>query len=78
MEREEIYKDSVKYWRGSIPPRKKLRIFYSNNDIIIDLHSQIIRMKGDVTKVREENANIKILEEDNKLWADAWMRGTRF
>lgn len=76
IESSENYKDSLEYW---------IRIFltkrvyiYSKNDIVINLHSQIIRMNGDLEKIKEENEQIKLLEEQNKLWADAWMRGTRF
>jgi hypothetical protein len=79
LEREALYKESVKYWnRIFLKGKNKLRYFYSNNDIIIDLHSQIIRMNGSLQNVRNENKEIKILEEDNRLWAEAWMRGTRF
>ena len=35
-------------------------------------------MNGDLEKIKEENEQIKLLEEQNQLWADAWMRGTRF
>ena len=35
-------------------------------------------MNGDLKKIREENEQIRILEEQNRLWADAWMRSVRF
>ena len=49
-----------------------------NSLIPNNIHSQIKRMNGDLKKIREENEQIKILEEQNQLWADAWMRGICF
>lgn len=77
IESSENYKDSLEYWIYNYFNNKKVYI-YSKNDIVINLHSQIIRMNGDLEKIKEENEQIKLLEEQNKLWADAWMRGTRF
>jgi hypothetical protein len=76
IESSENYKDSLEYWIH-IFLTKRVYI-YSKNEIVINLHSQIIRMNGDLQKIKEENEQIKILEENNKLWADAWMGGTRF
>ena len=77
IESSENYKDSLEYWIYNYLNNKRVYI-YSKNDIVINLHSQIIRMNGDLEKIKEENEQIKLLEEQNKLWADAWMRGTRF
>lgn len=77
IESSENYKDSLEYWIYNYFNNKKVYI-YSKNDIVINLHSQIIRMNGDLEKIKEENEQIKLIEEQNKLWADAWMRGTRF
>ena len=77
IESSENYKDSLEYWIF-IFLTKRRNFIYSKNDIVINLHSQIIRMNGDLEKIKEENEQIKLLEEQNKLWADAWMRGTRF
>ena len=77
IESSENYKDSLEYWIYNYFNNKRVYI-YSKNDIVINLHSQIIRMNGDLEKIKEENEQIKLIEEQNKLWADAWMRGTRF
>ena len=77
IEKSENYKDSLEYWIY-IFLSKRRNFIYSKNDIVINLHSQIIRMNGDLEKIKEENEQIKLIEEHNKLWADAWMRGTRF
>ena len=77
IESSENYKDSLEYWIYNYLNNKRVYI-YSKNDIVINLHSQIIRMNGDLEKIKEENEQIKLIEEQNKLWADAWMRGTRF
>jgi len=77
IEKSEDYKDSLEYWIF-IFLTKRRNFIYSKNDIVINLHSQIIRMNGDLEKIKEENEQIKLIEENNKLWADAWMRGTRF
>jgi|TARA_Y100000389_G_C17100307_1_gene335597 hypothetical protein len=77
IESSENYKESLEYWIYNYLNNKRVYI-YSKNDIVINLHSQIIRMNGDLEKIKEENEQIKLLEEQNKLWADAWMRGTRF
>jgi hypothetical protein len=77
IEKSEDYKDSLEYWIF-IFLTKRRNFIYSKNDIVINLHSQIIRMNGDLEKIKEENEQIKLIEENNKFWADAWMRGTRF
>lgn len=77
IESSENYKESLEYWIYNYLNNKRVYI-YSKNDIVINLHSQIIRMNGDLEKIKEENEQIKLIEEQNKLWADAWMRGTRF
>ena len=77
IESSENYKDSLEYWIYNYFNNKRVYV-YSKNDIVINLHSQIIRTNGDLEKIKEENEQIKLLEEQNKLWADAWMRGTRF
>ena len=77
IEKSENYKDSLEYWIYNYFNNKRVYV-YSKNDIVINLHSQIIRMNGDLEKIKEENEQIKLIEEQNKLWADAWMRGTRF
>ena len=77
IESSENYKDSLEYWIYNYLNNKRVYV-YSKNDIVINLHSQIIRMNGDLEKIKEENEQIKLLEEQNQLWADAWMRGTRF
>jgi len=77
IESSENYKDSLEYWIYNHLNNKRVYV-YSKNDIVINLHSQIIRMNGDLEKIKEENEQIKLIEEQNKLWADAWMRGTRF
>lgn len=77
IESSEIYKDSLEYWIYNYFNNKRVYV-YSKNDIVINLHSQIIRMNGDLDKIKEENEQIKLIEEQNKIWADAWMRGTRF
>ena len=77
IESSENYKDSLEYWIYNYFNNKRVYI-YSKNDIVINLHSQIIRMNGDLEKIKEENEQIKLIEEQNKLWADAWMRGARF
>ena len=35
-------------------------------------------MNGSLERVREENEELKILQKNNELWADGWMRGIRF
>ena len=77
IESSENYKESLEYWLYIFFSKRK-NFIYSKNDIVINLHSQIIRMNGDLEKIKEENEQIKLIEEQNKLWADAWMRGTRF
>ena len=57
------------------PYFKRIRSVPGNT---INLHNQIIRMNGSLEKVREENEGLKILQKNNELWADGWMRGIRF
>jgi hypothetical protein len=45
---------------------------------IINLHKQIIRMNGSLKNVKEENEQLKIIQKNNELWAEGWMRGIRF
>ena len=45
---------------------------------IINLHKQIIRMNGSLKNVKEENEELKIIQKNNELWAEGWMRGIRF
>ena len=75
--------ESYLYWKHIqtnniyvVNPYFKLTRSLSGN--VINLHNQIIRMNGSLDRVREENEELKILQKNNELWADGWMRGIRF
>jgi hypothetical protein len=84
IEKDDQSKESMEYWtnitvRGnSVCGGTGKTLVYSNNNVVIDLHSQIKRMNGDLKKIKEENDEIKTLEENNRLWADAYRRGIRY
>ena len=77
IETSENHTKALNHWVALCLHNRKTFV-YSNENIVINLHSQIKRMNGDLKKIREENEQIKILEEQNQLWADAWMRGICF